>query len=180
MRNYPTGIRGLLHKHLWPMLFLVTALALLTAVPAVAHVVKTSFTGTDVWVEDSDPGTEIAPPDGGQSKVRGALSRFTLEVSDPRVSGDNTVTVNWNFKLVDPPVYVTGLMWGTFRITNAGGYWKGVWAGYRDKRGYSYIDYVGTGGADYAGLKLRLHIERLDPDPTTLETVTGYILERGD
>jgi hypothetical protein len=76
-------------------------------------------------------------------------------------------------------VYVTGPMWGTFRITNDGGYWKGAWVGYRDKRGYSYIDYVGTGGGGYAGLKLWLHIERLNPDPTTVETVTGYILERG-
>ena len=60
-------------------------------------------------------------------------------------------------------------MWGTFRITNAGGYWKGVWAGYRDKRGYSYMEFVGTGGDGYAGLKLRLHLERLNPDPTTVE-----------
>jgi hypothetical protein len=167
-------------KRLWPMLFLVAALLLLTASPVTAHVIKTPFTGTDVWVEDTDPGTEIAPPDSGLSKVRGAVSRFALEVSDPRVSGDNRTVVNWNFKVVDPPVYVTGLMWGTFRIANENGYWKGVWAGYRDKRGYSYIDYVGTGGDEYAGLKLRLHIERLNPDPTAVETVTGYILERGN
>jgi len=166
-------------KRLWSMLFLVAALLLLTAAPATAHVTRTPFTGTEVWVEDLDPGTEIAPPDSGLSKVRGAVSRFALEVSDPRVSGDDVATVNWNFKLVDEPVYVTGPMWGTFRITNDGGYWKGVWAGYRDKRGYSYMEFVGTGGDGYAGLKLRLHIERLNPDPTTVETVTGYILERG-
>jgi hypothetical protein len=167
-------------KCLWPMLFLVATLLLLTAVPAAAHVIKTSFTGTDVWVEDLDPGTEIAPPDSGLSKVRGGISRFALEVSDPRARGDNRAVVNWNFKLVDPPVYVTGLMWGTFRITNENGYWKGVWAGYRDKRGYSYIDYIGTGGDEYTGLKLWLHIERLNSDPTAVETVTGYILERND
>lgn len=166
-------------KQVWFTLFIVVALLLVTAGPATAHVVKTPFTGTEVWVEDLDPGSEIALPDSGLSQIRGAKSRFTLEVSDPRVSGDDVATINWNFKLVDEPVYVTGFMWGTFRITNAEGYWKGAWVGYRDKRGYSYIDYVGTGGDGYAGLKLPLHLERLNPDPTTVETVTGHILERG-
>ncbi len=166
-------------QHLWFILFLVAALLLLTAGPTMARAVKTTFTGTDVWIEDLAPGTETYP---GHDLyfVRGAKSRFALETTDPRVGGDNVTIVNWNFKLVDEPVYVTGPMWGTFRITNDGGYWKGAWVGYRDKRGYSYIDYVGTGGGGYAGLKLRLHIERLNPDPTTVETVTGYILEHGD
>lgn len=167
-------------KHIWFTLFIIVALLLLTAGPANARVTKTPFTGTDLWVEDLDPGTETAPPDSGLSRVRGAVSRFALEVTDPRVSGDNKATVNWSSKVVDPPVYVSGRMWGTFRITNAGGYWKGVWAGYRDRRGFSYIDYVGMGGGGYADLKIRLHIERLNPDPTTVETVTGYIIERGN
>jgi hypothetical protein len=165
-------------KHVGFTLFIIAALLLVTAGPATARVVKTPFTGTEIWVEDLDPGTESFPGEG-LYHIRGAVSRFEITTTDLRLSGEDRVTVNANFKLVDEPVYVTGPMWGTFRITNDGGYWKGVWAGYRDKRGYSYMEFVGTGGDGYAGLKLRLHIERLNPDPTAVEAVTGYILERG-
>ena len=119
------------------MLFLVAALLLLTASPVTAHVIKTPFTGTDVWVEDTRPGTEIAPPDSGLSKVRGAVSRFTLEVSDPRVSGDNRDRSQLELQSGRSARVCHRPMWGTFRIANENGYWKGVWAGYRDKRGYS-------------------------------------------
>ena len=36
----------------------------------------------------------------------------------------------------------------------------------RDERGFSYFDYVGSGGGDYAGLQLRVHNERLDANWT--------------
>jgi hypothetical protein len=97
--------------------------------------------------------------------------------SDPRVTGDEVITINYNMKVVDPPVYITGRMWGTFRITNEGGYWEGTFTGLRDEQGYSYIEYVGSGGGGYAGLQIRVHDERLDPDPTALYHWTGYILD---
>ena len=163
-------------KYVWLVPLLVVALVLSTAGAATARAIKTPFTGTEVWVEDLEPGTERFL-DHNLYLIRGNVARFTMEVSDPRVSGDDVVVINWNFKLVDPPVYGTGRMWGTFRITNAGGYWEGTWTGYRDERGFSYLELIGAGADGYAGLKLHMHIERLDPDPKTPETVTGYILE---
>jgi hypothetical protein len=159
------------------MVLLVMTAILLTAAPAAAKATRTEFKGTDIWVEDISPGKEWVTD--GIDHVRGAQSRFALMVDDPRVSGDNTPTCNWNFKIVDPPVYVAGPMWGTFQIINGGGYWKGVWTGVRDEQGFSHIVYIGSGGGGYAGLHLRLFIERLNPDPTTPETVTGYILDPG-
>jgi hypothetical protein len=49
----------------------------------------------------------------------------------------------------------------------------------RDERGFSYFEYVGSGGGDYAGLQLRVHDERLDPDWTAPYHWTGYILDPG-
>jgi hypothetical protein len=111
--------------------------------------------------------------------LRDAQGVFTVVATDPRVSGDEVITINYDTKVVDAPVYITGRMWGTFRITNAGGYWEGTFTGVRDERGFSYIEYVGSGGEGYAGLHIRVHDERLDPDPTALYHWTGYILDPG-
>jgi hypothetical protein len=164
--------------HIRKILVLVlTAAFLLAGVQLVAaRGVHTTFHGTEVWVSDISPGTETFP-DENLYHIRDAESIFDLQTSDPRVSGEDRITLNANFRLVDPPVYVTGKMWGKFRITNSEGYWKGTWIGVRDRNGFSYIKMVGTGGGNYKGMRLWVHIERLTPDPTQPETVNGFIIE---
>jgi hypothetical protein len=66
-----------------------------------------------------DPGTETFPD--GDYHMRGFIVVYNDITDDPRVSGQDTVVANWNFRLVPPPVFGTGPMWGTFHIENAGG-----------------------------------------------------------
>jgi len=141
-----------------------------------AKMVKTYFTGTETWVRDISPGVETFP-DKSLYHMRDNVAIFEEQTSDPRVSGECQSVINWNFKLVDPPVFVTGRMWGTFTITNANGYWKGTWTGVRDQNGFSYFKYEGQGYGGYKGMKLHARLERLSPDPTVPETINGYILE---
>jgi hypothetical protein len=170
-------------KRLFRLSVLVLALMamlLVLAGPVAAKATKTEFTATENWVEDTSPGREwYTGPNNEIDHVRGSQGLFSVTASDPRVSGDEIITVNYDMKVVPAPVYITGPMWGTFRITNGGGTWKGTWVGWRDQRGFSYIEYVGSGGGGYAGLHIRVHDRRLNPDPTTPYSWTGYILDPG-
>jgi hypothetical protein len=145
-------------------------------IPAKAKTIRTQFSGSEVFLEDVDSGREfITKP--GRYQLRDGRSRFEITTTDPRLNGENLVTVNLNFKLVDPPVFGTGPMWGKFRISNAGGAWEGSWNGVRDENGYSYFRFVGKGLGGYAGMKLQMWAERLTPDPTQPEMLHGYIIE---
>jgi hypothetical protein len=156
------------------------ATVLLAAGPVAAKATKTRFTASETWVEDISPGKEwYTGKDGKIYHVRGGESLYAVVATNPDVSGDEFITVNLDMKVVPEPVFITGPMWGTFRIENAGGYWEGTWVGVRDKRGYAYIEYVGSGGGGYAGLKIRVHNQRLNPDWTTPHSWTGYILDPG-
>ncbi|MGD8968160.1 MAG: hypothetical protein PVI07_11690 [Anaerolineae bacterium] len=153
-------------------------LVLLTVGPAAAKADKTYFTCTETWVEDLEPGDESFPD--GRYHLRGGVSKYAFEASDPRVDDAvDLITINWNFKWMPEPVYVAGRMWGTFIVTNDGGTWEGTWTGVREENGYSYFHYVGHGGGGYEGLQLRMWGERLDPDPMVPESWTGYVIEPG-
>lgn len=163
-------------KYLIFALPIILALLLIPAGEANARMVKTPVTGTETWVRDISLGRE-SYPDKNLYHVRDAVSIFAEQTSDLRVSGEGRVVINWNFKLVDPPVYGTGRMWGTFTISNANGNWEGTWTGVRAKNGFSYFKYEGQGYGAYKGMKLHLRLQRLTPDPTQPETIIGYILE---
>lgn len=157
---------------------LTAALLLSMASQADAHAVKTYFTGTDTYIRDTDPGVETFPG-ADRYNVRDNVFITEIRATDPRVSGDELATFNGNFQLVDPPVFVTGRMWGTFTLTNANGYWEGTYNGVRDSNGFSYFKYVGHGHGDYVGRQLRMKYERLDPDPSLPGDLSGYIIELG-
>ena len=161
------------------ILMIVITMMLIPVAVAGAKAIKTPFTGTEVLVEDISPGRESFP-DGSLYHIREAVSLFEVTASDPRVSGEDLVKFNANFKLVDPPVFVHGPMWGEFTISNPDGYWEGAWTGVRAKNGFSYIRFVGDGHGAYKGMEIHCRIERLTPDPTQPETMSGYILERVD
>jgi len=161
------------------LVLVLMATLLLVAGPAAAKATRTEFTATETWVEDISLGKEWVTADKIYH-IRGGESLYMVEATDPRVSGEEIITLNLNMKLVDDEaVWATGPMWGTFRITNEGGYWEGLWTGVRDEQGYSYIEYVGSGGGGYAGLQLRVDNERLTPDTSIPHTWTGYILDPG-
>ena len=160
------------------MVFFVVLALLCLAVGPVAAGSKTYFTGSETWVEDLEPGESFYPD--GRWHLRGGVSVFAFEADDSRLDdADNIVVVNWNFRWMDPPVYVSGPMWGTFVLTNDGGYWEGSWTGVRDENGFSYFHFVGHGGGGYDGLELRMSGERLDPYGVEPESYQGYILETG-
>jgi len=166
------------HKNLF-VFFLISAVLLISTVGrATAAAIKTSFTGTEVYVSDVAPG-EIFFSDGNMH-IRGIVQSFAVSVSDPRVNGVDTVTINGNFKLVPPPTAFTGPMWGTFQISNQDGYWEGTWTGERADNGFSYISVRGEGYGEYEGMKIFIDVERLSPDPAQPEILNGYILEPGN
>ena len=84
-------------------------------------------------------------------------SHRNLVYSDGRLvwglSGDEIITANGNFKLVDTSVYLIGLTGSTLYVTNEGGYWEGTWARMRDECCFSYLEYVRSGRGGYAGLQ---------------------------
>jgi hypothetical protein len=163
-------------KYLLFALPLIQALVMVPTMQGSARTVKTTFTGTDTLGRDIDPGTETYP-DKNLYHVRNNVFTSLVEASDPRVSGEALYNFNGNFKLVDPPVYVTGRMWGTFKLSNADGYWEGIIEGVRIDNGFSYFKYVGQGEGAYKGMQLHMRYERLDPDPSVPATLYGYILE---
>lgn len=156
--------------------FLVLMLAVGTATAGGAT--KTAFTGSETLVGPVSTGTEFYPD--GRYHLRGAQQRFAFVADDPRVNNaDNLVTINWNFRFVPPPVYVSGQMWGEFTLTNENGYWKGTWTGVRDERGFSYFHFVGAGAGGYEGLQLRMWGSRESPNPAQPEVYEGFIIEPG-
>ena len=126
------------------------------------------------------PGKENFPADGKLYTVRDETDYAEISSDDSRLTGTNTFTFNANFKFAPEPVFVTGRMWGTFMITNDGGYWEGIYTGFRDERGYSYFSYVGHGGGGYDGLQIRYDMVHEDPDPTTPYPFSGYIIDPGN
>jgi hypothetical protein len=156
-------------------IFIVLVLLGVTAGPAAAGS-KTDVTASEWGETTEDPGEEFFPD--GRYHLRGATSTFEFSADDPRLDdATNRITLNWNFVWMPEPVYVAGRMWGTFVITNDGGWWEGTWTGVREDNGFSYFHFVGRGGGGYEGLQLRLRGERLSPDPSIPEIYHGYILE---
>jgi hypothetical protein len=166
------------HKNILVILLVCSVLLLGTVDQAAASATMTPFTGTEVYVSELSPG-EIFSSDGNMH-IRGIVQSFAATVSDPRVTGLDTVTINGNFKLVAPPVSFMGQMWGTFRISNGDGYWEGTWTGVRAENGFSYMTVRGEGYGEYEGMKIFMDVERLSPDPTQPEILNGYILEPGN
>ena len=154
-------------------LFLTILLA--AAVPARAQAVKTEFTGVSYLAGLIDPGVETYPD--GNVHVRGLTLLYFDDLSDPRVTGFDTVLVNYNMRSAPSPVVITGPMWGTMHIENEGGYWDGTWTGVRDEQGFAYLRGVVHGHGGYEGLKANYELTRLSPDPNAPFNVTGAILD---
>lgn len=164
--------------HPLTVMAVILTLLLLAGGTASAGAPRTEFTGSQTWVAVLEAGEEYFPD--GKYLLRGEVDAFAFTASDPRLDqATNTVTINCNFTLLPEPVFVSGPMWGTFVLTNAGGAWEGSWNGFRDENGFSYFHFVGKGRGGYAGLHLKMWGERLDPNPMAPESYHGVIIEVG-
>ena len=165
-------------KQLFVLVAGLMALSILAA-PVQAGTIRTDYEGLEYYVGPLSSGQQWISEDG-VLHIRGGQEAYRDEVDDPRLCGDTIVTLNANFHLADPPVFVYGRMWGTFRIENEGGYWEGSWVGERTElQGFSYIRGVLRGHGAYEGLQARAEYVRETPDPTASFAVHGTIMEPG-
>lgn len=160
------------------ILILVLALSAITTGLVSANPNRTPISGQELVRPDFIPGKEFFP-DGNLYKVRNEIDYIDVISDDLWVAGLNTITFNGNFKFAPEPVFVTGRMWGTFSISNDGGYWEGTYHGVRNEQGFSYFSYVGSGGGGYDGLHIHYDIVHENPDPSTPFLFTGYISDPG-
>ena len=165
-------------KQLFVLVAGLMALSILAA-PVQAGTIRTDYEGLEYYVGPLSSGRQWISEDG-VLHIRGGQEAYRDEVDDPRLCGDTVVTLNANFHLADPPVFVYGRMWGTFRIENEGGYWEGSWVGERTElQGFSYIRGVLHGHGAYEGLQARAEYVRESPDPTASFAVHGMVMDPG-
>ncbi len=131
---------------------------------------KTPYSGTECWVADLAPGEWVLID--GKMHVSGYVQQFVDAASDPRISGDTSVTVN---AILDPATF-SGPMWGNGEIVNANGAWTGHWVGSLD----NYVSSIHAnmhGSGAYEGLIAYIEYNR--PGPWACFVVEGYIVEAG-
>ena len=127
--------------------------------------------GTSTFVrEDADSTPTQA---GDVLEARDLVWVYENVMSDERVSGTSTVTINYD-------MYPAGIadMWGTTVLTNDGGTWEGEWVGsiHNDGTHTTYETLTGTG--DYAGLRFSYFTVFGDPSgefPEQQPGLTGWI-----
>ena len=102
--------------------------------------------GTSTFVREDADSTQTQA--GDVLEARDLVWVYESVMSDKRVSGTSTVTINYD-------MYPTEIadMWGTTVIANDGGTWEGEWVGsiHSDGTHTTYETLTGTG--DYEGLR---------------------------
>ena len=102
--------------------------------------------GTSTFVREEADSTQTQV--GDVLEARDLVWVYEVVMSDERVSGTATITINYD-------LYPTGLadMWGTTVIANDGGTWEGEWIGSIHGDGTHTAYETATGTGDYAGLQ---------------------------
>lgn len=139
-----------------------------------AKMIKTQFTGVGGGYPIQEP---VCTMPDGNLHCRGMVLLATTAMSDERLSGTETVTINWNFRPLPPPIVWTGPMWGSGQLVGADGYWDVKFTGERDEQGYGHLKYVAHGHGGYEGLKAFYTGLRASADEMAPFEFTGYILE---
>jgi hypothetical protein len=157
------------------IIFILLSSALnIGAAPAGQHQwVKTPFTGVEVFAGMLDPGQQYVKD--GRFIIEGMVEVTNDSMSDPRLCGVETITINAN---LDAATGI-GPMWGTTHIaTTTNGAWNTVWAGKLTGGGHAILYQWGWGQGGYKGLTFSLQGIRLYPyTPDSDYEVTGYIME---
>jgi hypothetical protein len=142
-------MKTILSKILVVVLLLSSVLSI-AASPGNLRILRTPFTGSEAFDQFIDPGTTEFV--GGKYITKGLIVISVDTASDPRVSGDVTITAN-SVYAGEPPPFGTGPFWGTSHLTNANGGWNIVWAGYQSEGCLDIVYAWGKGEGDYEGMK---------------------------
>ena len=151
------------------MMFLASTVMALFPLSVKAKATKTYFTGTETPLKTIDPGTNWTS--GGKIyHVRGDISVYRDNCTDPRFTGNVTAVANWNLDETTG----RGSVWGTqFSVPDEdGGFWEGTWNGKMYADGSMSIRGVCHGIGLFEGLKYRYTME-FPPG-----VISGYILEK--
>jgi hypothetical protein len=96
------------------MLVIALVAVLLSASPVMAGAQRTTFTGTSSFGESINAGEWTFLPDGS-GHARGIVEVYHDVNTDPRVSGEEKTTYNFNFRPApSSPLGLAGHIWGTF------------------------------------------------------------------
>ena len=131
-------------KVVWLFVF-VLLVSLIGSVSA--KTIKTPFIGTGAGFPIEDP---VCTNPGGNEHCRGMVLVAVNDMSDDRLDGTETVTINWNFGRDG-----SGPWWGEGQVVNDAGdvIWDVKFTGERDEQGFGYLKYVAHGRGMYEGLK---------------------------
>src|SRR5688500_4959275 len=157
------------------MLVLALVAVLLSASPVMARVQRTTFTGTSNFGETLNAGEWTYLP-SGNVLARGIVEVYHDFNTDPRVTGDETIVSNANFKPApSSELGLAGYLWGTFQIVNEGGAWDGTFTSEITADGEYFYRGVAHGSGAYEGLVG--HWEAYRNGHSGPFTLSGWILE---
>lgn len=163
------------HPKFLSMLVFILVAVLLSPSPAMAKAQRTPFTGTSSFGESINVGEWTFLPNGN-GHARGIVEVYHDVNTDPRVTGDETVIYNFNFRPApSSPIGLAGRIQGTFHIVNDGGRWDGTWTAEMTEAGEYFARGVAQGSGGYEGLIGHWNV--YSSTPSGPFTLSGWILE---
>ena len=161
-------------KYLSILVFVLVAV-LLNPSPAMAKAQRTPFIGTSNFGETIDAGEWTFLPNGNV-RARGIVEIYHDFNTDPRVTGEETIVSNGNFRPApSSEIGLAGHLWGTFHIENEGGAWDGTFTSEITADGEYFYRGIAHGSGGYEGL-VGHWIAYRDGHSGPF-TLTGWILE---
>ena len=163
------------HYKYGSMLVSVLVAVLLTVSPVMAGAQRTTFTGTSSFGETINAG-EWAYLPSGNVLARGIVEVYHDVATDPRVTGQETIGSNGNFRPApSSELGLAGHLWGTFHIETEGGTWDGTFTSEITADGEYFYRGVAHGSGGYDGLIG--HWEAYRNGHSGQFTLSGWILE---
>ena len=161
-------------KYLSMLVFVLVAV-LLHPSSAMAKAQRTTFTGTSIFGGTLNAGEWTFLPNGNVL-ARGNVETYNDVGSDPRVTGQETIISNGNFRPApSSELGLAGFLWGTFHIENEGGAWDGTFTSEIIEDGEYFYRGVAHGTGGYEGLVG--HWEAYRDGHSGPFTISGWILE---
>ena len=163
------------HTKFLSMLVFVLVAVSLSPSSAMASAQKTTFTGTSNFGETLNAGEWTFLP-SGNVLARGIVETYNDVGTDPRVTGQETIVSNGNFRPApSSELGLAGQLWGTFHIENEGGMWDGTFTSEITEGGEYFYRGVARGSGGYEGLIG--HWEAYRNGHFGPFTLSGWILE---
>jgi hypothetical protein len=141
------------------------------AAPAKHRLIKTPFTGTEIFVSIPDPNPGTVTVKDGKTIYKGFVQYMYDDMTDARVTGDFRAELDAVFDNDTG----AGPFLASIQITNANGSWTVHAVGYINADGTAWACTWGYGQGDYQGMTA--FWKYTSPDRMFSSTVEGYILE---